>query len=71
MGKFLHSLPWTVALALAQAGDAGALPLPATAVEAVQALLSAEDDAASPGSIESAGTAADPDLRRGASAASS
>ena len=28
MGNFLHSLPWTLALALAQAGDAAALPLP-------------------------------------------
>jgi hypothetical protein len=27
MGNFLHSLPWTVALALAQAGDPVALPL--------------------------------------------
>ncbi|HEX2613739.1 MAG TPA: hypothetical protein VHO02_09105 [Fibrobacteria bacterium] len=39
MGKFLHSLPWTLALALAQAGEVASLPFPVDDT----ALATAED----------------------------
>jgi hypothetical protein len=49
MGKFLHSLPWTLALALAQAGEAATFSLPAD-----DTALAAAEDGLTP--TESAGT---------------
>lgn len=53
MDRFLHSLPWTLALALAQAGDATALFLPAddTAQAAVEDGLTPGESAPPPPSI--------------------
>lgn len=44
MDRFLHSLPWTLALALAQAGDAASLPVPTD-----DSALAAAEDSLTPG----------------------